>query len=161
MRGIVRAVCGAVVVAAGSAAMALAFNAVRPSGIPLVADRPYDIFVPCPEPLGEVDGMDAAAAAVLAGSGKALLIDAGSAADFRAWHPGGAWNIAFDYIMPVEDVDIRRIASSRAAKVVVYGDGGEPDTGRELARELAGRGIKNVVFVKGGVQAFKAAVEGR
>lgn len=161
MRGIFRALCGAVIAAAVSAALAMAFNAFRPSGIPLIAERPYEIFVPCPEPLGEVEGIAAASAAALAGSGKALLIDAGSADDFRGWHPATAWNIPFDYIMPVENGDIRRIASSRAAKVIVYGDGGEPDSGRELARELAGRGIKNVVFVEGGVQAFKAAVEGK
>lgn len=148
----------AAVVAAAAGTVALVFNAVRPDGLPLVADVPYEIFVPCPEPLGEVSGVEPSEAVGLSrAGGKVLLIDAGPVEDFRAWHAQGAWNIPFDYIMPVEDRDIRRIASSRSSRVIVYGDGGEPDSGRELARELAGRGINNVAFVRGGGQALKAA----
>ncbi len=157
MRDIVRAVVVGVIVAALSAAVGLAFNTARPAGIPVVADRPYEIFVPCPEPLGEVEAIDASQVPSLSSSVKALLIDAGSPDDFRAWHPRGALNIPFDYIEPVGAREIRRVASSGAARVIVYGDGADPDSGRELARELAGRGIRNVAFVRGGVQALKAA----
>jgi hypothetical protein len=51
----------------------------------------------------------------------------------------------------------RSIAASGASRVVVYGDGGRPDSGEHLGREISGRGIKNVFFVRGGA----AAVLGR
>lgn len=161
MRDIGRAVFTGILVAAVSAAVGLAFNAARPGGIPIIADRPYEIFVPCPEPLGEVDPVEAAEAVKASSSGKALLVDAGSPDDFRSWHPRGAINIPFDYIEPVGARDVRRVASSGAGRVIVYGDGADPDSGRELARELAGRGIRNVAFVQGGVQALKAAEVGK
>ena len=40
--------------------------------------------------------------------------------------------------------------------MVVYGDGLEPDSGEELAKEIAGKGIRNVSFVQGGVKALRA-----
>ena len=97
---------------------------------------------------------------VLDGQGKSCENHRGET-DFKGWHPEGAWNIPFDYILPVTDGDIRKVASSGASGVIVYGDGGEPDSGRELARELAGRGINNVSCVAGGAQALKAAREAR
>ncbi|HNU68506.1 MAG TPA: rhodanese-like domain-containing protein [Myxococcota bacterium] len=160
MTGWKRIVRDAIVVAAASAAVGILFNLAREEGIPLVAESPYEIFVPCPEPLGEVDAVLPTSGLldqVEIRAGRTLVIDAGSSSDFSSWHLRGAINIPFDYIEPVADQVIRRVASSRARHVVVYGDGADPDSGRELARELAGRGISNIAFVEGGVQALKSA----
>jgi hypothetical protein len=37
--------------------------------------------------------------------------------------------------------------------VIVYGDGGRPDSGEYLGKEISGRGIKNVYFIRGGAPA--------
>ncbi len=161
MKGIARVVVEAGLVAVLASVVALVFNGVRSDRLALVADRPYELFVPCPEPLGKVDELRPMDAWQAFERGKTLLIDAGSEKDFQGWHPEGAWNIPFDYIIPVSDGDIRKVASSGASSVIVYGDGGEPDSGRELARELSGRGINNVSYVAGGAQALKAAREAR
>jgi hypothetical protein len=42
---------------------------------------------------------------------------------------------------------------------VVFGDGSSPDSGQEMARELAGRGMVNVFFVDGGWSAVRAVLE--
>ena len=78
------------------------------------------------------------------------VIDSRSSEDFRFWHFPGAISIPFDYLSPVESGDLGKIASSGASRVIVYGDGMVPDSGRELARELSGQGIKNVCFIEGG-----------
>lgn len=164
MKTCMRILRDAAVAAVVFAVVALVFNAIRPEGIELVAKVPYEIFVPCPEPLGEVEVIDVTSpllAPELVGSRKTLVIDAGSERDFSGWHLDGAWNVPFDYIEPVDDKIVRRIAGSGARNVVVYGDGSEPDSGHELARELAGRGITNVHSVKGGGMAIKAAREAR
>ena len=49
---------------------------------------------------------------------------------------------------------VETIAASGATRVVVYGDGGAPDSGEYLGREISGRGIKNVFFVTGGAPAL-------
>jgi hypothetical protein len=43
---------------------------------------------------------------------------------------------------------------------MVFGDGQDPDSGEQLARELAGRGIRNVRFVQGGAPALAATANG-
>lgn len=134
-------------------AVGIAFNALRPSGIPFVASKAYEIFVPCPEPLGEVEGIEPSDP--LIHDPKTLLVDARPKEEYEAWHLDGARNIPFDFLEALPDDVVRSLAASGAARVVVYGDGEDPDSGRELAREVAGRGVRNVFFVKGGAKALR------
>ncbi len=150
-RGIVR---DAAVAAVGLSLLGVAVNAARPGGIPLVATEEYEVFVPCPEPLGEVEGIPPSDPRV--GDPRTFLVDARDARAFGRWHAPGARNIPFDYLEGVPDEVVRRVASSGAAQVVVYGDGEDPDSGRELGRELAGRGVRNVFYVEGGFRALEA-----
>lgn len=152
MRTILR---DAAIVVAISTVAALLANTLRSGGIPLVASQGYELFVPCPEPLGEVTGVGAQEAPLAAST--LLIVDAREEVAFAAAHVPGARSIVFDYLDPVPDDTIRDVAGSGAAGVLVYGDGGEPDSGRELARELAGRGVRNVSFVEGGAPALRAA----
>ena len=145
----------AAVAAVVLSAVGILFNLLRAGGIPLVADEAYELFVPCPEPLGEVEGLAADDPRIRESRG--ILIDARSPGEFAAWHPPAAENIPFDYLEGVPDTTVRRIAGSGAIRVVVYGDGQDPDSGRELARELAGRGVRNVFFVLGGAPALRSA----
>ena len=137
----------------------VAYNAIRDDGIPLIADEEYAIYVPCPEPLGEVDPMDADDPDVT--DDRTILVDARYEEDFDEWHVSGAIHVQYDYLDPIpEDVlnDLTaEFAGSGKARVVVYGDGTGSlgDTGYELGRELSGRGLKNVFVVQGGADALK------
>ncbi|MDP8255093.1 MAG: rhodanese-like domain-containing protein [Candidatus Alcyoniella australis] len=142
-----------------SAALALGFNGLREHSLPLVADHEYQVFVPCPEPVGQAEPLDAAQ--VDARPGHNLLVDARTPEDFAAWHPEGALNVPFDWLEPVPEQDLEKLARSRAQRIVVFGNGAEPDSGRELARELSGAGLKNVYFVRHGAPALRAADQGR
>ena len=147
----------AAAVALAASTLALAVNAVRPDGLPLVARVPYEVLVPCPEPGGEVTPLEPTDP-VLA-SPRAFLIDARTPRDASA-APGlpGAVSVPYDWLDPIREADMaalaRAIASSRATRVVVFGDGGRPDSGEHLGREISGRGIKNVAFVRGGAPAL-------
>lgn len=130
--------------------LGLTFNALYSDGIPLVADKEYDILVPCPEPLGEVfpvepDGLSQEGT---------VVIDAREPEQFDEWHWAGASNVPFDFLDPVSPDKVADIIRTRARRIAVYGDGDDPDSGRELARELAGRGARNVFFVPGGAPAL-------
>lgn len=155
-RSIGRSVAEAALVAAASAALGLAVNTVRPAGLPLVARTPYQTLVPCPEPGGPVE--EVAPDDPLIGDERAFVVDARPAEAFARGHLPGAVNLPYDWLDPVPEERLGElaaaIAASRARTVVVYGDGGHPDSGEHLGREISGRGIKNVRFVAGGAPAL-------
>lgn len=135
------------------AVVAIVVNMVRPDGIPLVQRQEYEIFVPCPEPLGEAKGIEVSEFKNL-GEKEILVIDARDRKQYRQFHYPDAINIVFDYLVPVCKKKLKEVASSGAKMVIVYGDGQNPDSGEQMARELAGAGIKNVYFIKGGAPAL-------
>ncbi len=141
------------------AAVGLGFNLLRSEGIPLVAEKEYEILVPCPEPIGHVDPVGIEDA--LQPAKGTLVLDARFAEDFQDWHVDGAIHLAFDYLEPVPVEKVKELIQTGARRIVVYGEGDDPDSGRELARELAGRGVKNVVFVTGGAPALQGASHGQ
>ena len=147
----------AAIVVALSILLALSVNAARATGaIPLVAEREYQVLVPCPEHVGEAEAM--APAAVKPGERGVLLVDAREAEVYSAWHPDGAVSIPYDFLAPTSPGLLEKILSSLARRVVVYGDGEDPDSGEQLAQELSGKGIRNVVYVKGGAPALRGAL---
>jgi predicted sulfurtransferase len=143
-------------IAAAAAVVGFAVNAVRPNGLPLIASAHYETLVPCPEPGGEVKAVEAREAR--AGQTRTLLIDARQVREFGAGHMPGAVNVPYDWLDPTPETQLsalaRTIASSGATRVLVYGDGGRPDSGEYLAREISARGIKNASFVRGGAPAL-------
>jgi hypothetical protein len=149
----------AVLVALIGVVISLAVNTLRPDGLPLIARAPYQTLVPCPEPGGPAEALAARSPEV--SSPRSFLVDARSPAEFNRGHLPGAVNVPYDWLDPIPETSLmelaRSIAASGASRVVVYGDGGRPDSGEHLGREISGRGIKNVFFVRGGA----AAVLGR
>lgn len=149
----------ALIVVAACTVVGATVNGVRANGIPYIQKTEYAILVPCPDGGGDAPGLDPHDATLWAP--RTLLVDARSAADHQRWHPVAATHLAFDYLQPAAKDDVRRIASSGAARVVVFGDGANPDSGEQLARELAGAGLRNVFFVKGGADALAPVATAR
>jgi predicted sulfurtransferase len=154
-----RALGEAALLAAAAGTLAIAVNAVRRDGLPLVARNSYQTLVPCPEPGGAVNAVEPDDPALR--SPRTFLIDARSSEEYRRGHEAGAVNVPYDWLDPVPSAEIERlareIAASRASRVVVYGVGGRPDCGEHLGREISGRGIKNVCFVRGGARVLPGA----
>jgi len=119
----------------------------------LVQHKEYEILVPCPDITGEVAELAPSDPAVSDRS--SLVIDARARADFDKWHLPSAVSIPYDYLEPTSEEQVRKVISSKASRVVVYGDGDDPDSGRELGKELAGKGVRNVGFVRGGAPALR------
>ena len=149
----------ALIVLAACAAVGSAVNLARPHGIPFVQKTEYQILVPCPEGSGEAPGLAPSDASIW--EPRTLLVDARPAAEHAAWHPSGALHLPFDYLAPAPKTEVGKIASSGRARVVVFGDGADPDSGEQLARELAGKGIRNVSFVQGGAKPLQEAAAAR
>ncbi|MBI5542587.1 MAG: rhodanese-like domain-containing protein, partial [Deltaproteobacteria bacterium] len=114
----------------------------------------YAIHVPCPELSGHAEPLAATDPGL--GEEGALVLDARSAAEFAAWHLPRARSLPYDYLEPVAPRELGAVVSSGASRVVVYGDGADPDSGQELAKEIAARGVRNVFYVEGGAPALRA-----
>ncbi len=143
--------------------LGLAVNAwVHPHPLKFIADEPYQTMVPCPVPGGNTTPIDPGDARLF--SPDSFIIDARDNGDFAKWHFTKAMNVPFDYLDPTPDKVLEKVAEKAAAsgakRVVVYGDGDDPDTGEQLAKEISGRGIKNVFFVKGGAPSIEQAKPG-
>lgn len=149
----------AVLVCALMAILGIIINALRTDGLPFIADKPYEIFVPCPETLGHVELIKPNDPRVT--DPKTYLIDARSEDEYNAWHDQNAIRITYDYLDPISPEELKNIsmniANSGSAQLVIYGDGDgtEGTTGYELGRELAGNGIQNVFIIQGGADALK------
>ncbi len=148
-----RSVFEAAIIVAVCSIGALAFNAIRENGIDFIQKTPYQILVPCPEIMGEADEL--MPLVLSEDTSKSLIIDARDPEKFKSWQVPQSINVPFDYLESVSQDNLNKIASSGAQRVIVYGDGYEPDSGEQLAKEIAGKGIKNVGFIKGGAPALQ------
>jgi hypothetical protein len=158
MHSLVVALRDALLIVLAAAVAGIGGNALRASGIPLVQQTEYEILVPCPEGSGNVESLSIGDP--MLADKRSLWVDARSSAEHQRWHPASARNVPFDYLEPTCAVEVRGIAASGASQVVVFGDGKDPDSGEQLARELAGRGIRNLRFIQGGAAALQAAASG-
>jgi hypothetical protein len=156
-----RSAVDAILATTAAAAVGLAVNAVRPSGLPFIATAPYQTLVPCPEPGGPVEPIAPDDPALA--SERTFIIDARPTVEYRRGHLPGAVSLPYDWLDPVPEDDLKRIAESIAAsgarRVAVYGDGGRPDSGEHLGREISGRGIKNVGYISGGAPTVLGEVD--
>jgi rhodanese-related sulfurtransferase len=145
-------------VVAVSVVLALAVNATRSTGdIPLVAEKEYEILVPCPEHVGKSAQPLAAEAVAREPDKGVLLVDARDEEAYQGWHLPGAVSIPYDYLTP--DPREQEILNTHARKVVVYGDGDNPDSGEELANAISSKGVRNVYYVRGGAPALRERAE--
>ncbi|MCX7958740.1 MAG: rhodanese-like domain-containing protein [Deltaproteobacteria bacterium] len=133
--------------------IALIINIFHPHRIPLFASKPYEIYVPCPEKSGTISEITVEELPSILN--KSVIIDARSREEFEKWHFAGAINIEYDYLTPICPKKIKWIISQKKQYVIVYGDGEEPDSGRELAKEISGNGVKNVFYIQNGIKGLK------
>jgi rhodanese-related sulfurtransferase len=153
------AIRDAIIITIACTALALTVNTVRRDGIAFIQRDPYEIVVPCPVTAGNIKAVDAAS--LKNSEGDKLVIDARSPTDYKRWHITGAINVPFDYLEPTDPKIIRKIASSNAKEVVIYGDGNNPDSGEQLAKEIAGKGIRNVAYIAGGSKNIEGSSDQR
>ena len=154
MRRVVRIVVQAVALAGLACSIGLVVNLARPQGLPLVADKPYEIYKPCPVVSAEAEGVAIdALPRDLAGW---ILIDSRRERAFEQAHPAGARSVPYDPLQSPEESVLAALRREKAAGILVIGDN-EIDSGRLLGAELAGAGLRGVRYLKGGFDAWQAA----
>lgn len=132
--------------------IALVQNLLRKDGLPFIAKKPYKIYTDCPEFQHELSSVSIDELT----KGDTVYVDARPKSEYIEGHIPGAINIPYpllsDYPSEEEIKPLRQIKGKK--KIVVYGDGGEGDLGEGLANILKEMGIENVIYLKGGIQAW-------
>jgi rhodanese-related sulfurtransferase len=140
-----------VVLTAGCVLIGVLYNAVRPNGIDLVAPAPYQIYVPCPESLAEVE---TTTAADVQSKTKVLYVDARPAEDFEKAHIKGA--VSFPYpLLGDPEPDRVEALKRKGLPIVTYCDGGRSKFGEMMAKLLTELGVENVTHLEGGLEAWQ------
>lgn len=137
-----------------SSLLGLLVNAVRADGLPLLAERPYEIYTDCPELTAQATPLAAAEASGLLGA--VQVIDARSQPEFAAGHAPGAISLPYSALAPPDAARIAPLKGFGPGRILVVGDT-ELDSGQLLAADLASAGLNGVRFVAGGFAAWRAA----
>lgn len=157
----------AALIVAVSAVVAVTTNAVRPDGIPLVTDVPYEIFAPCRD--SEVVSEALFADQITDQQNTDIVyVDARPKGAFVAAHAEGALNIPYSALFGAAEQDIARlrkkIAENQIREVVVYGVVEDPaargekiELSKSLAEQLTEAGIPGVKYVEGGLATLNKA----
>jgi predicted sulfurtransferase len=138
--------------------LALCVNMFRKDGIPLVAEKEFEILVPCSDPMDEAAAINEDHS--LISDPATLLIDVRSKEEFDKWHLPQSINQPFDWLAEQDEVSrkaagiAKTVARSGKHHVIIYGDGENPDAGEHWAALLSKSGIKNVAYISGGAKSL-------
>ncbi len=144
-----------------AAAIGIGTNLLRPGGIPLVTDIPYEIFAPCKDSEATSQAVSGAELSQQ-DEGETLYIDARPAEMYAAEHIVGAINVPYSALYGASDDDLlkakKAVEKQKPTAVIVYGAYADPadpnnrvDFGKPLAQQLVEAEIAGVRHVPGGL----------
>jgi 3-mercaptopyruvate sulfurtransferase SseA len=144
---------------------ALLFNALRPAGLPLVADTDYrnEILVPCPENVREAQAV--ALVELPPDLAGLTVVDARTSGEYLAGHIPGALSVPHRSLHSADEEfrqllarDLEPLRGVAGSRILVCGDE-QTGSGRDFASVLLEHGFEGVRFLIGGCEAWEA--EGR
>ena len=160
-RNIVKTLLLAHLITAAAALAAIFVNGLRPDGIDLVAQAPYEIFSECKDSMATSKTV---APADIRQGVVPIYVDARPADAFGKEHVRGAVHIPYSALFGASEADVQKLKTIQAnaplKSIVVYGlftdeKLGTIDFAEPLAAQLVEMGLKNVSHVAGGIDALK------
>ena len=142
-----------IVIAITSTVLSLTLNAVRPDGIPLLAEElavAEEIEYDTAEPRLFAITLDQALELYQKGT---VFVDAREPEYYQEGHIKGAWNIPF-FLELVFKLDSLQ---GKDAPMVIYCSGNECGSSEDLAYELQAEGFSNLLVFKGGWTAWNSS----
>ena len=142
-----------IVIAITATVLSLTLNAVRPDGIPLLAEElavAEEIEYDTAEPRLFAITLDQALELYQKGT---VFVDAREPEYYQEGHIKGAWNIPF-FLELVFKLDSLQ---GKDAPMVIYCSGEECGSSEDLAYELQAEGFSNLLVFKGGWTAWNSS----
>ena len=142
-----------IVIAITSTLLSLTLNAVRPDGIPLLAEElavAEEIEYDTAEPRLFAITLDQALELYQKGT---VFVDAREPEYYQEGHIKGSWNIPF-FLELVFKLDSLQ---GKDAPMVIYCSGEECGSSEDLAYELQAEGFSNILVFKGGWTAWNTS----
>ena len=161
---IIKTVVSATIIILASAIFALATNALRADGIPVIATTPYDIFSECKDAVMTAPKVDQSRLESL--GARSIYVDARPAEVYQKEHVAQAINVPYSALFGASEADIQKVRNATAlhpeAVIIVYGLLTNADTSNTpvdfagpLANQLAEAGLENVTHIEGGIETLK------
>ena len=150
MQGAVKIVAQMLLVSAGSAVIALAANALRSDGLPLV--MPFPPEYKCPSIVKAGQPVEVAKALEVYGRPDIVFVDARNGEKFKSGHIKGAVHIPYSFIEPISEKSLA--ALRKFSTVIVYCNTIGEERSRMMAGELSSAGVEGVVFLRGGLAGW-------
>ncbi|PKN47927.1 MAG: hypothetical protein CVU59_01020 [Deltaproteobacteria bacterium HGW-Deltaproteobacteria-17] len=132
---------------------ALAFNGLRPNGLPLLRYAPFDLLGPCPEILNDVPRITADK--LKPGDPNVVIVDVRLAWDFLAGHIPGAWFLPLYETAPPDEAVVQRLRALKPGTwIVLVGAAGTVTAERALTA-LSVQGLRGLFVLEGGLGAWE------
>jgi rhodanese-related sulfurtransferase len=135
-----------------SAAAALAFNALRANGLPLLRYAPFDLLGPCPEIADDIPRLPAGQ--LKPGDPNLVIVDVRLAWDHLGGHLPGAWFLPMYETASLDEAVVARLRSLKPGTWIVLTGAAGTATAERALTALAGQGLRGLYVLEGGVEAW-------
>lgn len=136
-----------------AAVIALAFNALRPGGLPLLRYAPFDLLGPCPEIADEIPRL--APEKLKPGDANVVVVDVRLPWDHLEGRLPGSWFLPMYETAPLDEAVVARLKALKAGTwIVLVGAAGTATAERALTA-LSGQGLRGLFVLEGGIEAWK------
>jgi len=136
-----------------AAVAALAFNALRPGGLPLLRYAPFDLLGPCPELADEIPRL--APEKLHPGDPNVVVVDVRLPWDHLEGRVPGSWFLPMYETSPLDEAVVARLKAQKPGTwIVLVGAAGTATAERALTA-LSGQGLRGLFVLEGGLEAWK------
>ena len=136
-----------------AAVAALAFNALRPAGLPLLRYAPFDLLGPCPELADEIPRL--APEKLKIGDPNVVVVDVRLPWDHLEGRLPGSWFMPMYETAPLDPAVVARLKAQKPGTWIgLVGTAGTA-TAEPALTALSGQGLRGLFVLEGGLEAWR------
>lgn len=143
----------AALIVALSTVAALAVNALRSNGLPLLRYAPFDLLGPCPEIADDIPRISAGK--LKPGDPNLVIVDVRLPWDYLEGHLPGAWFLPMYETASLDEVVVARLKNLKSGTWIVLTGAAGTATAERALTALSGQDLRGLHVLEGGVEAWR------
>jgi len=136
-----------------AAVAALAFNALRPGGLPLLRYAPFDLLGPCPELADVIPRL--APDKLVPGDPNVIVVDVRLPWDHLEGRVPGSWFLPMYETAPLDGSVVARLRTLKPGTWIVLAGTAGTATAERALTALSAQGLRGLFVLEGGLEAWK------